>query len=227
MEIKFYNRKAKVLETEKVYGDKAMKLMYESKLGQFFANILSHSPLSLIYGHIQSSSIFSKRKIKPFISDFSINMEDYLPEEGFSAEAPYPHFNSFFIRRFKAGRRPFALAPQMGAFAEARYYAYESVQPDNLIPVKGKFLSPEVILDNPKWNETFKDGPLLLARLCPVDYHRYHFPDNGRVIDQYTISGALHSVNPIALQAIPSILCQNERQVAILETENLGKLAYI
>jgi phosphatidylserine decarboxylase len=68
---------------------------------------------------------------------------------------------------------------------------------------------------------------LLLARLCPVDYHRFHFPDNGQVVEDYRIHGLFHSVNPLALKVKPDIFIQNERHVTILDTENFGKLAYI
>ena len=88
-----------------------------------------------------------------------------------------------------------------------------SLKPDKLIPVKGKFLNAKELLANTKWESTFTDGPLLLARLCPVDYHRYHFPDDGRVLDHYKVGGLYHSVNPIALKLKQDIFIENERRI--------------
>jgi phosphatidylserine decarboxylase len=65
------------------------------------------------------------------------------------------------------------------------------------------------------------------ARLCPVDYHRYHYPDSGQTLDSYSLHGKLHSVSPIALHAKPDVLITNERRVAILQTEHFGKIAYV
>jgi phosphatidylserine decarboxylase len=115
----------------------------------------------------------------------------------------------------------------MAAFAEARYFGFESMGENQKIPVKGKYLSADALLNNSKWASAFQNGPLLLARLCPVDYHRFHFPDAGKIVEDYRIHGLFHSVNPLALKANPEIFIQNERHVTILETENFGKLAYI
>ena len=40
----------------------------------------------------------------------------------------------------------------------------------------------------------------LVSRLCPVDYHRFHFPTSGRAGPCHVINGPLFSVNPIALR---------------------------
>jgi phosphatidylserine decarboxylase len=72
-----------------------------------------------------------------------------------------------------------------------------------------------------------KDGPLLLARLCPVDYHRYHYPDDGKTLNSYTVHGDYHSVNPLALKYRQDILIKNERRVSIVETKKFGKLAIV
>ena len=227
LEIKYFNRPKGQMEVEKVYGDKAVKLLYENPLGKLFSGILSTAPIRILYGALQDAS-FSKRKIAPFVKSFDISMNDFLPEEGRTVEDPYSSFNKFFIRRFKEGMRSFDQAlNEMPAFSEARYFGYSSINEDQKIPVKGKFLSPAGLLANKKWEETFSDGPLLLARLCPVDYHRFHYPDKGKVIDHYQLHGKLHSVSPIALRSKEDILISNERQVTILETENFGKIAYI
>ena len=68
---------------------------------------------------------------------------------------------------------------------------------------------------------------MMIARLCPVDYHRFHFPDSGSMVERYTLSGKFHSVNPVALKAQPTIFLENERCVSILKTDNFGYLAYV
>lgn len=227
MEIKYFNREKQQLEVEKVYGDGAIRWLYGSALGRACSSLLCAAPVSRLYGKWQNTSA-SKKKIKPFIENFSINIDEYLPQEGREESNPYSNFNQFFIRRFKPGRRHFLTSKEvMPAFCEGRYFGYESIRPEETIPVKGNFLSPKELIANEKWAETFQDGPLLLARLCPVDYHRFHYPDDGNVLDYYRVPGPLHSVNPLALKQKQDILITNERQVTILETAHMGKLAYI
>jgi phosphatidylserine decarboxylase len=227
MDIQFYNRVTQSIEKEKVYGDKFVEWLYKTETGKAFSTVVCKAPMSRLYGALQDSP-FSKNKIKPFIKNFNIPIEDYLPEEGRDTASPYSSFNQFFIRRFKDGKRQFTQNPdQLAAFSEARYFGYECVHDDEKVPVKGIYLKPKALIANAKWEETFHDGPLLLARLCPVDYHRYHYPDDGTILDDYRVSGLLHSVNPLALNMKPNILITNERHVTIVETKNFGKLAYI
>lgn len=227
MEIKYYNREAQQLETEKVYGEAMVKWFYQSNAGKLIQPIATSTWFSKLYGSFQNTSI-SKAKIDPFIRDFNINMEEFLPQEGRSEHDPYDSFNQFFIRRFKEGKRTFSSQPDiLSAPCEARYFGYESIDDNIVIPVKGVNLKPQAMIENEKWGEYFDGGPLLIARLCPVDYHRYHFPDSGKILDSYRRGNILHSVNPIALGEKPEIFLINEREVSILETKHFGKMAYI
>ena len=227
MQIQYFNRGEDQVEIEKVYGDAGVKWLYQSFLGKFLSNALVKAPLSVLYGKIQSLPI-TKNKVPDFIKNFEINMDEFLPEEGKTESDPYSSFNSFFVRRFKDGARNIVSdLNKMPAFSEARYFGYESITDDKTVPVKGKFLNAKELLSNTKWEETFQDGPLLLARLCPVDYHRFHFPDTGSVLDNYKVGGLYHSVNPIALKVKQDIFSTNVREVTILETENFGKIAYV
>ncbi len=227
MEIKYFDRESESVQNELVYGDKAVEWLYRSTMGKTLSKLLIKKPISILYGVAQGSSL-SARKVKPFIKNFNIAIDDYLPAEGRGEEDPYGSFNEFFIRKFKEGKRPIESdASLMPAFCEARYFAYGSLNEKVSIPVKGNFWNAKALLANKEWTETFQDGPCLLARLCPVDYHRFHFPDDGKILDHYTVPGVLHSVNPLALKEVPEVFAVNERQVTIMETENFGKLAFV
>lgn len=227
MDIRYFNRYTNQVEIEKVYGDGAIKFLYSNPIGKLLSGAVTSSIVSAFYGELQSMT-FTKNKIPSFIKNFDIQIDDYLPSEGRSLDDPYGSFNEFFIRRFKEGKREFsANDDEMAAFSEARYFGYDSIRDNETIPVKGKFLNSTELLQNEKWQETFKDGPLLLARLCPVDYHRFHYPFDGKVIDYYKIGGGYHSVNPTALKMKNDIFSTNIREVTIIENEKFGKLAYV
>jgi phosphatidylserine decarboxylase len=219
--IVYWNRSKKREEVEQVYGDAGVRLLYGTMPGQKLADWFLSSRLpSQAYGAFQASRL-SRGKIAPFIEQFKIPMEEY-------EDTRFASFNEFFIRKFKTGRRAFVADPgRMPAFAEARYLAYARVEQEQLFPVKGKHMTAEMLVGDRERAREFEGGPLLLARLCPVDYHRYHYPDSGRTLWHGRVPGKLHSVNPHALKYKGEIFATNERHVSILETRNFGKLAYI
>lgn len=228
-EIQYYNRQTQSIETELVYGDRAIKFIYDNPLGRLLAPIVASKLVSQVYGQYQDRPV-SKKKVPPFVEKFSIDLSTYkagsVPTE--NKENSYKTFNEFFIREFEANQRSFIEDDtKMPAFSEARYFGHEAINNDVEIPVKGKLLNSNGLLGNSKWAPSFEGGPLLIARLCPVDYHRYHYSLDGKTLDSFQISGQYHSVNPIALKSKPEIFLVNERRASILETETFGKLAYI
>lgn len=228
-EIRYYNRGKEKIEVEKVYGDQFIKLMYNSFGGKMLTPLLQRKPLSAFYGKLQDTKK-SGKKVPPFIKNFNIKIDDYkkgsLSEN--KIEESYNSFNEFFIREFAQGKRNFSKDKNiLGAFAEARYFGYEQITDDLEVPVKGKFLKVEDLIADKELSADFIGGPLMIARLCPVDYHRYHYPDDGKTIKSFNVHGSYHSVNPLALKHKPEIFIQNERRVSILETKNFGKIAYI
>ena len=228
-EIKYFNRMTGKNEVEKVYGDSFIKFLYCSEAGKKLGGIFTNKIFSKTYGAFQDLPS-SHRKVKPFIEKFNIPIQDYEPGSRPSLDSSdsYRSFNEFFIRKFKLGKRSFVSeANRMAAFAEARYVGFDSVDEKSVYPVKGQYLKAKDLIGNDQIAKIFEGGPLLIARLCPVDYHRYHYPDNGKVVENYPISGAFDSVNPLALKEKNQIFIKNERHVSILQTENFGRLAYI
>lgn len=224
--IRYVELDSGVVREEKVYGGFWVKALYGTLLGRAISALIAAPPFSRFYGWLQDRPGSSK-KVAPFIEKFNINMGDFLPEEGRSAEEPYSTFNQFFTRRVTETARPFAQDAEFPAPCDARYFAYESLDDSVSIPVKGSMFKASALLKSDEWAPVFEGGPGFIARLCPVDYHRFHFPDTGRVLATWRIPGALHSVNPWALAFREDIFMINEREVTILETERFGKLAYV
>ena len=214
------------IEEEAVYGGFWVKLMYGTWIGRVLSSAAAAPPVSRFYGWLQDRPA-SSRKVAPFVERFGIQMEDFLPEEGRSGESPYSTFNQFFTRRVTATARPFAEGASFPAPCDARYFAYDVLDDTVTIPVKGSYFKASALLRDEQWQAHFEDGPGFIARLCPVDYHRFHFPDAGEVLASWKIPGALHSVNPWALAFRQDIFMINEREVTIMETERFGKLAFI
>lgn len=220
MEIKYFDRKSNTIEVEAVYGEPFVRWLYTTNCGKKLQFILVRRFLSKIYGFTQSLPP-SAKKIPNFIRQFSIKMEQFEVTE-------YHNFNQFFIRRFRPKMRPFISEEnQMPAGCEARYLGFSSVDETVTFPIKGGLANIKTLLNSEKWGQHFNEGPLLIARLAPVDYHRFHFFDDCTIMDHYHVAGPLHSVNPVALKENPSILVQNARHVTILQTNNFGTVAMI
>lgn len=230
-QITIYDDEKQTYTEEKIYGGDLLYWLYNSKLGKVISKTAVKPFWSKLTGSIQNGKA-SRKKIKKFITDFHIRTDEYQAGsknvEGIEFWKSFKNFNEFFMRKFKPGMRLFPEAPiDFPAFVEARYLILENLDDNSEFPVKGKFLNSKALLKNEKWQKEFKDSVIIIGRLNPTDYHRFHFPDNGRVLDEYRINGNFHSVNPIALNLHDEVFSENERHVTILETENFGKIAYI
>ena len=77
-------------------------------------------------------------------------------------------------------------------------------------------------LKNDSLAAIYSDGSLILLRLCPTDYHRYHFPLSGTVSPEVIINGDLFSVSPIALRDMADVFLVNKRNYIILANRRFG-----
>jgi phosphatidylserine decarboxylase len=170
---------------------------------------------------LRQESAASAKKIKPFIEKHKIDMTEFKP-------VVYRSYADFFDREFLPHARPFTENPQeLAAFAEARYFGWERIEPAQEFPIKGKSLDAVQLLGSEDRAAPFAAGPVLLARLSPVDYHHLHYPDDGRTLEQDHIGGSLWTVTWKALQNKPDIYIVNERAINIVETDNFGRLGFV
>jgi phosphatidylserine decarboxylase len=197
------------------------KATYESQPGRSITQWIKSQPL---YDRLEAAyrnTRWSTREIEPFIRKYNIDMSEFEPVK-------YRSFAEFFDRRFRPGARKFpSAADEMGAFAEARYIAWERLAAEQRFPVKGHSLSAEHILGNAQRARPFIGGAVLLVRLAPVDYHRVHYCDDGTTLDHERLGHRLWTVNQHALKNKQDILFSNERNINILDTRHFGRLAFV
>lgn len=221
--IKIYNRKTKTYEIEKVLGDKAIKWSYESPIGKGVTElILKRKVFSKVYGIYNDSSL-SKKKINSFINDFDIDTDILTKELN-----EYKSFNDFFIRELINSARPIDKNPStLISPGDGRLVAYENINMDNLIQIKNLTYTLKELIGDSEIAKKYNDGTCLILRLCPTDYHRFHFIDDGVPTESQKIKGSYYSVNPIALEKIPKLFCQNKREYSILKSDNFGDILHI
>lgn len=213
---------------EKVYSEQGLRLLYgDSILSRLVRPWLlpSLSKLSLFstfYGYLQKHRL-SSRKIQPFIDSFHIDASEFL-----EPVSHFRSFNDFFIRKLKPEARPIVADPTTAIIpADGRYYFYENIEHCPGFIVKGCKFELETLLNSSSLAKEYREGSMVLGRLCPSDYHRFHFPCDCLPGPTHLINGWLYSVNPWAIKRNIQILVQNKRALCELRTSHFGKVLYL
>lgn len=224
----YIDRKTKQKKIEKIYKERPLRFFYgdswlSNLLRIWVLPFLTKWPwFSHLYGYLQKKP-FSVRKIQPFIERFEIDPEEFL-----DSISTYRSFNDFFIRKLKTQARPIDLDPCKAIIpADGRYYFYPNVTQCPGFIVKGQKFEVEALLEQPTLAKEFEEGSMVLARLCPSDYHRFHFPCDCLPGPTKVINGWLYSVNPLAVKKNIHILTQNKRTLCELYTPLFGRVLYI
>jgi phosphatidylserine decarboxylase len=221
--IKFYNRKTNTYEEEKVAGGKYITWCYESPIGKSLTELLIKKKLvSKVYGKYCDTKL-SKRKIQSFVDNFDIDMNISTKKlEEFSS------FNDFFIRQLNRESRPFSSDKNsLISPGDGRLLAYNNISMRKLIQVKDITYSLSELLGDNKIANEYEGGVCVVLRLCPTDYHRFHFVDSGVPASSNFIDGSYYSVNPTALERIPKLYCQNKREWSLFKSDNFGDIIHV
>jgi phosphatidylserine decarboxylase len=205
---------------EAVLGEKWIRWAYQDAGSGLLERVLFRSSLLSRLMGLYYDSPLSKPKIDQVIAELGIDRSE------FAEPASYGSFNEFFIRRLKPGTRPYSQDPKtLVSPADGRVLVFPTLDADSFAPVKGHPFSLRTML--PRHAERFINGALAIVRLCPSDYHRYHFPCAGSISHVEDIAGALHSDNPIALASGADVFGANKRSYTLIETEHAGTVCYM
>ncbi|MGL5243708.1 MAG: phosphatidylserine decarboxylase [Sarcina sp.] len=221
--IKIYNRTNKTYEIEQVAGLKYINWSYSSPTGKKFTELFIKKKLfSKAYGSYCDKSI-SKKKIKPFIKEFDIDMS--ICEK---SEYDFKNFNDFFARKLIPSARPIDISPNiLISPGDGRLSAFDNINLDEVVQVKGFTYSLKELLGDEITANKYENGVCLILRLCPTDYHRFHFVDSGTCGDTHKINGHYYSVNPIALNNISELFCKNKREWSLFKSDNFGDIVIV
>lgn len=226
MEIEYVDRKTGKVEVEKIYGRWALSLLYGESIPArifsfFFLPLLARIPwISAWYGLLQKRPK-SAQKIKPFIAVFQVDASEFETQD-------FQSFNDFFIRKLRPESRPLDPDPNRAVLpADGRYFVFPDVSKASRFYVKGQEFSLASFLRDSALARRLASGSMVIARLCPTDYHRFHFPCEGIADYARPIEGALFSVNPLALRKNLGILWENKRMITEIETDRFGTVIFV
>ena len=220
-EITFWNPYTSCYEEENIYGEKWLRFSYDNIFGRIgLWSMVQRKWFSDWYGR-KMDLPKSKSKILPFIEKYDLKEEEFL-------EAPnsFNTFNEFFYRKLKPSARPID-SDGLIFPADGRHLLISDASKVGFIYAKGQAFDLDRLLGCPNKAELYSQGSILISRLCPVDYHRFHFPMDGKLSQTSLINGHLFSVSPIALRKRISIFWENKRYLSTLSHPQVGAVTQI
>ncbi len=192
---------------------KMLNFLYKTAFGRVLLKALSAPSVSKLCGKFLDCRL-SKPLISPFVKNNNINLSDYEADN-------FKCFNDCFCRKIKDGRRTVdydtesLISPCDGLLS-----AYK-IDGETVLPVKQSRYTIPSLLKNDTLADKYKDGICLVFRLCVNHYHRYCYPADGAKEKNVFIKGKLHTVRPIALEALPGFT-ENSREYTVIRTEKFG-----
>lgn len=168
--------------------------------------------------------------VPKFVKDYKIDMSDFTPDN----PEKYSTFNDFFIRQLaqkvrKIDERPnvvtsvadskLRVLPNVSAGDDAKFFIKQ--QPFNLTQFLG----------DKKLANQYEGGTLLVFRLAPTDYHRFHFPFDCQASKSVPLDSLLgivgakyESVSPVAFRTGIWPLSENKRKYITLKSDEFGEV---
>jgi len=241
--IRYFDRYSKSLKTEQVYGEKWLRWAYETAPGRLTVWLAARRAwFSKWYGwkmnqgesREEDSAIVkllrimfgagnSSNRILPFIAKYDVDVDEFT-----KSAFDYRTFNEFFYRALKPAARPIAAGDTVAVFpADGRHLVFPNVDTAEGFYVKGAKFTLAELLGDAELAARFAGGAMLISRLCPVDYHRFHFPVDGTPGEPRLINGWLYSVSPVALRRNLRYLVQNKREITQLASPGFGTVLMI
>lgn len=166
----------------------------------------------------------SVRNIPGFIRYHQINMDEVLePLESFKT------FNEFFYRKLKPNARIIASKDDRVAIspADCRIGSFQDIDSATKLWIKGANFSIKSLLKDELLANYYLGGSLVVCRLAPQDYHRFHSPVDGTIVSLYEIPGTYYTVNPMAVRGKTDVFTENRRTVCLIDSPIFGKVTLV
>ncbi|MBN4051057.1 MAG: phosphatidylserine decarboxylase [Alkaliphilus sp.] len=224
MSIYYIDRKDGQVKQEEVAAYRMLKWTYETRVGKTLLELLIKKKIFSSFLGLFMETKLSKRKIDSFVNSLRIEMSEAEREKTHE----YKNFNDFFARKLKAEARPVCQNDiSMISPVDGRLLAYENIDLYSEIEVKGERYKLLDIFQDSEMASEFDSGTCVIARLSPIDYHRFHFPDNGSAHESKRVKGYYYSVNPLTMFSFIDVYCRNKREITKFDSDNFGEMCLV
>ncbi|TKG91954.1 phosphatidylserine decarboxylase [Puteibacter caeruleilacunae] len=219
--ILYIDRKKQEIEEEIVPSGRMLSWFYNKSLGKASLHLLMKRKLISTLGGWYMNRRISKKRIDKFIEQNNMDLSIYKVTDS----TRYRTFNDFFYRAIEPKYRP--IGDGVVSPADGRLLAFQNLKDVSSFFIKGSEFSLKSFLRSDRKAKKYTDGSMVIVRLAPADYHRFHFPAAGTISRAKRIKGRYFSVSPLALKKSLEIFCQNHRVVSTLKTEEFGDILMI
>jgi phosphatidylserine decarboxylase len=216
--IKYIDRASGQLKTEKVYGENWLNWLYHNPIGEATLwTIAKRKIVTSLYGN-EMEKPASADKILPFVAEYDVDLS-------IAQKQNFISFNDFFVRQLQPEARPInADSIAVTSPADGKILAYNNINRSDFY-IKGLKFNVASFLDNPELAKKYENGSMIVFRLAPPDYHRYHFPVSGTTSSSnIKIDGDYYSVNPLALRKKAEIFWLNKREYGVIKSPIFGNV---
>lgn len=221
MDIKYIARSTGKVELENPPAEGLLKFLYGNTFGKLAVlPIAKQKAITKRYGKMMSTNK-SVERIPAFVDSLKIDMS-----ESKKSINEFTSFNDFFYRELKPGARK--IGEGLVSPGDGRVLAFQKISEVNNFYVKGKkFTLKEFLMDDALYTK-HENSAMIIVRLAPNDYHRYHFPFKGMASESKKIDGSYYSVSPIALESnFSKVFCKNKKEICTLTTDGFGEILVI
>ena len=143
--------------------------------------------------------------IRRFVELYGIDVEE--AEKGLRE---YQTLDDFFQRKLKPGSRQIS-GSDVVSMADCRCSVFENVDDAKRYFVKGSEFTLEALFGT---KDVSRAEYVVIFRLAPQDYHRFHAPVAGEITRHQEIKGGLSSINPIVVRnRHVNVYTRNKREV--------------
>ena len=219
--IKYIDRETGQIQIENVYGEQWLNWLYHNPVGEATLWVIAKRKIvTSLYGDAMEKPS-SADKIMPFVKEYKVDLS-------IAQQQRFKSFNDFFIRQLKPEARPIvADSLAIASPADGKILAYENVKNSDFY-IKGFRFNVDSFLNDKELSKKYENGAMIVFRLAPPDYHRYHFPVSGVTGSSNTkIDGDYYSVNPLALRKKAEIFWLNKREYGIIKSAIFGDVAMV
>ncbi len=221
MDIRYIDRSTGEIQVERPPAEGLLSFLYDNPFGKTaILPIAKRKFISEWYGR-KMDKLSSVDKIQGFVDQLDIDMS-----ESIKAIDEFSSFNDFFYRKLKPEARP--IGEGFVSPGDGKLLAFERVSDVGSFFVKGREFTLTEFLADRELAERYADASMIILRLAPNDYHRYHFPYAGIPSASKQIKGHYYSVSPYALASnFTKVFCENKREITTLKTPDKGEILLI
>lgn len=214
--MKIWDREKKEFIEEKEYSKKKLEFLYNTVIGRILLKLIFASRWFSNLQAIYQKSKMSRKKIEPFIKEYSIDMNEYPSID------KYNSFSEFFKRKREIKNN--SLDNELVAIADSKLQVYY-LDSNSILKIKQSKYDLKELLQDENLAKEYQEGICLIYRLSMDNYHRYMYLDDGVLLENKKIKGKLHTIRPISSKY--NVYCTNCREVSLLNTKNFGKVVQV